>query len=276
MSADLSPLPRDIFKLSAAVQDALNTRAGSVTFAALLWRNLSEACLDGKPAVERREREQKALREVLTSLGSKAAGWHRAAVQERLAVHAAHRNAPRPRFYRAMMSKALRPFPNWAALEIDVFRERIRRQDLKGSLDDFLERHPLALGYRIFILAPVGTKLTKATPTGRFSPGAVFHLDVFDLLLTGPKLSVAISWGEAGKQKSGTIELPANCELAWIDLVSLAAGQLLPESNKAGLQRNHLEAEILWLPRVRKHLESEQDPALRRKLMWWLADFWTF
>ncbi len=44
----------------------------------------------------------------------------------------------------------------------------------------------------------------------------------------------------------------------------------------AGLQRNRLEAEILWLPRVRKLIEAEQDPNLRRKLMWWLADFWTF
>ncbi|MHC4916386.1 MAG: radical SAM protein [Planctomycetota bacterium] len=65
----------DLGDRCAAVGKALGTKQGSLSLAALAWRDLCEACLDGRPASKRGAQDARVLRSTLENLEAVSSKW---------------------------------------------------------------------------------------------------------------------------------------------------------------------------------------------------------
>ncbi len=211
---------RQIAERCRAVTAGLETSQVSLSLAALMWRDLAEVCLDGKPAAERTPEEQKSLGEAVAALEARSAEWQKRIFEEKLGTFLF-----RELNSRSFMSKA--GPPAHVSIQYALGAKRWGR-NLEVVTADYIAAHPFGESMQIdAACAPdAGLVLVRG---GKESPaGTAFKLGVFDLLRTP---------GKAGAREEGpalalvdrdlkvAVRLPAGCLLAYADVLRLAYEQ---------------------------------------------------
>ncbi|MFH1732194.1 MAG: radical SAM protein [Planctomycetota bacterium] len=223
-------LPEDIAGMCKAVRACLDTKEHSLALAALLWRNLSEPCLNGDAPAKRTAAERKALRDTLAALRNAADAWRKGAFDELLKPYLARGWFPMP-YAAPATKKRPPPPPPWRALQADTSTERwaqIRKyiKDKKAAAE-FVDRHPYAESMMLALSLPAGSGCEKIGEKGKAACGKDERFGVHDLLVTsqgaaGVKMS--IHWtGEP--QRRFEVVLPNDAELTYADIVKLVGEQ---------------------------------------------------
>jgi len=297
-------LPADIRGRAAAVTECLGTQQRSLALAALLWRDLSEACLDGPNPGKRSAAERAAIRDAMGKLRHAAFTWRKEIFDGKLDPYL-ERGREFIQYVHSC-SKANRPRAAWIRLTQDLGVERwggARKRDQrtgrpmqKEALEGFLERHPYA-EHMLLKLTVTGPGVAILGAEGERPCRGEEPFGIHDLLLVeGDDVDAVVR----SPHREFAARLPARTELTYVDLLALVdeknpgAASLLREdpSYVYHTQRSHrwylYEPDPLLLPAVRR-LERELTKARgqtrkpdykKDALLWqarrWLVDFWMF
>jgi len=306
-------LPKDIAGMCKAVRGALGTKERSLALAALLWRNLSESCLNGGAPEKRTAAERKALRDTLAALRTTSETWRKETFDQRLKPYLARGYVRLP--YAAPRTKAIPPPPPpWGALQTDTSRERWSQlfkyvKDKKAAAE-FVGRHPYAESMMLALSLHADSGCEVIGGKGRAACKEGGRFGVHDILVV-PKDKTPKATVHWGGQPTTRLEvvLPAGAELTYIDLVKLVGAQNKPALMKA-VRKLDARKRLSWysprgpqpfllaavlerrqalLKRAAKAEASTKPGAVRaaaaltdwwsvrlRPIELWLADFWMF
>jgi hypothetical protein len=220
---------RDLAARCRAVGAGLKTSQASLCLAALMWRDLAECCLDGRPAAERTAEEQKLLRETMTALAAKAAEWQARTFKEKLGDF----------LFREMNTAALKARSSAPAyVSIGLALGAKRWGPRPDQVDEaYLAAHPFGESMQIGLAGgkDSGLVLIRA---GKEAPAeADFKLGVFDLLQTPGKPGEAtVTVTLTDHDLKVAVKLPAGGLLAYADVLRLAY-----EQNRAALDAKTAE-----------------------------------
>jgi radical SAM protein with 4Fe4S-binding SPASM domain len=283
-------LPADWASYAKAVEPGLDTRQRSLSYAALLWRSMTERLLADRGPAARSGEDRETIRRTLAAMEKAANHWRKEIFDKRLDPYLARdRRFPR---YAFEMSKAQPRGPVWLELARDTAPERWGQGDRRygdgvkaEALDGWLDRHPYAEAMAIPFTLDEGVELTFAHAQGQRKVKGSGSWGIYDILLTGaesPRLRLApptSGW----RIKDMSVALPARCEVTYADLLQRFDGtygqtfQTLRESGQIDY-RNLPAWPCLLGPLAKwdRALRSDpKDPAMPCVAAW-LADFWLF
>jgi len=220
---------RDLAGRCRAVAAGLRTSQVSLSLAALMWRDLAECCLDGRPASERTADEQKLFQETVTTLAARAAEWQARTLREKLG----------DLLFREMNAEALKSRSGALAhvsigLALGAKRWGPRPDQVT---EEHLAAHPFGESMQIDAVCArdAGLALVRG---GREAPsGEALKLGVFDLLRTpGVAGDKPVALALADHDLKLVVKLPPGCLLAYPDVLRLAH-----EQNRAELDARIVE-----------------------------------
>jgi len=214
-------VPKDLAERAGLIKAALETDQRSLSLIALMWRDVTEWCLDSEGPAKRTAVERQALRELLTALHVSAHAWRMEIFEKKISPFLRRDGRPE----RSYMSKA-GPRPHERALN-RVARERWqgwigrRRQITK----EFLEQHP----YAEFVILPYETKedVGLLCVRGGGVQPADGRLQILDLLTTAPEPGREEGLKLTFKVGRSTLDvlLPRGTDLAYADVLRLTHEQ---------------------------------------------------
>ena len=256
------PWTHDLARRCEAVAAALETRQVSLSLAALLWRDLAEACLDGVPAAQRPAADQQRLRETMTNLASRSTEWRQQIFRQKLGPFIA-RQVPRSCFE----SKA--GPPPWVRDLGTVTLERWGR--LEQVTVEYVQAHRFGenLDLRLRCAAPANLQLRRdGQPV---QPKDEFAFRIFDLLETAAPVELTVSDGV----NEFAIKLGGGLMLSYPDLLRTVHEQHTEELRLL-VRRMPPNLGIFALPALREALSSPSTPAARRYCYLRLRRYWLF
>jgi len=282
-------LPEKATELKARIEAGLKTKERSLAYSALLWRAVGEWCLKHPDAPKRTAEERQAIRETLAAMEKATDGWYREIFEKKLDPYLARgRTALRHAF---QMSKAIRPDPAWLELVRDTQVERWGKAG--DALEEWVTRHPYAEMMR-FKMVTVGlTDVERLNVSGRAAMKDGTTFGIYDVLVTpkGERVKVGLM---PNKLRTVWVELPADAELTYIDVLGLAYAQHAESRDEEVKKTPGRIGEIdpLQLGAVLKlegglmtgdvpnvdlphSAQGPRDQTLRSVKLW-LADFWMF
>ena len=247
---------------------ALKTDQRSLSLIALMWRDITEWCLDGEGPEKRTPEERKVLQELLADLHASAKAWREEIFEKKLTPFLRRGGIPG----RPMSKAAPRPF-RYAMTGRDhnrwgwtIGRRRITKE--------FLRNHPYADSMQLSYEAEPNRGLkcvrngTLMAADGRL---AIFDVLVVPSLEKGDHFKLTLN---IGRQKLHTV-LPSDTELTYADVL-----RLTHEQNKAAVDkpaeasaraypstRGREAISLLGLPALheaRKRLEAEAKKDSKR------------
>lgn len=274
--------PKDITSRAEAIITALATKQRSLCLIGLAWRDLTEWCLDSRPAAERTAAERSALRGLLDKLGTTAEAWRHEVFEKKLDPF-----LRRPTAYRRFFLSKAGP-PRGLVLERGLAHKR--GWDATGLTEAFLREHPhadiMTLSFEV-----TGGKGVVCRRMGKDVPFDG-KLRVFDLLVVpdrggapGPELR--IRWGDY----YFPIVLPTGVELTYADVLRIADEQnrevldRLARTVRTSLWtgRRGPQPAALALPALRRlhakllaGAKPDEMPAKLWRVRWQLADLYLF
>ncbi|MBI5537594.1 MAG: radical SAM protein [Deltaproteobacteria bacterium] len=258
------PRPQDLVQRAAQMRAALATRQRSLQLGLLMWRDLTEWCLDGPTPATRTEEQKKTLREAMGSVRDATNRWRTEIFDQKLEPFM-NRDGEVRGFFR---SKAGPP-PEL------IMGEKAAQKHWPNAAQltrDYLTQHPLGEQMLLRMTPSAGASIERLTPQGRAPVKAGDKLGVFDLLMVGPGKGASLTLTSG--TESAAVALPAGTELTYGDVLRLAY-----EQNRAALdskvqQTSGPEASPLLLPALRAKIASSGDPEQRLRIR--LDDLWMF
>jgi radical SAM protein with 4Fe4S-binding SPASM domain len=248
------------------INSALTTKQRSLCLVGLAWRDVTEWCMDGRPAVERTAEERKLLREVMKKLATTSDQWYAEIFKMRQDAL-----LRRPQHYRHFFRSKAGP-PQRVRFEDRIARER-------GMPSPYARRDLLANRYygRLMVLPlriPDGTGLRHVRGNEQ---AAESSLSVFDMLHVpqGDK-RVIVGVGSAGRGID--VLLPAGAELTYGDVLRLAYEQYPEKLTKISKSspRGPLSLPVLRAQVSQLKAKGADSATDLLRAQWHLIDLWLF
>jgi hypothetical protein len=248
------------------INSALTTKQRSLCLVGLAWRDVTEWCMDGKPAAERTAGDRKLLREVMRELATTSGAWYGEIFQIRQDAL-----LRRPQHYRHFFRTKAGP-PQWVRFEDRVARER-------SMPSPYTRRDLLAnRSYGALMVVPLrvtdGTGLRHLRGNGHAFDGT---LSVFDILIV-PEGGEGVNVSVGPTVHGINVLLPAGAELTYGDVLRLAH-----EQNRERLVKimKKIPANPLSLPVLRARMSELKTRGTAGasdllEVRWRLTDLWLF
>lgn len=258
--------PDNLAERVKQINSALTTKQRSLCLVGLAWRDVTEWCMDGKPAAERTAEDRKLLREVMRKLATTSGAWYGEIFKIRQDAL-----LRRPQHYRHFFRSKAGP-PQWVRLEDRVARER-------GMPSPYTRRDLLAnRSYGALMVVPLrvpdGTGLRHLRGNGHALDGT---LSVFDILLV-PEGGEGVKVGVGPAVHGIDVHLPAGAELTYGDVLRLAHEQNPERLVKIMRQipGNPLSLPVLRarIPELKAKGAAGENDLLQ--VRWRLTDLWLF
>ena len=276
-------LPADLKSYAKAVQAGLKTKQRSLSYAALLWRSMTERLLADKGPASRSGENRELIRRTLAAIETASNQWRKEIFDKKIDPYLARdRQFPR---YGFEMSKACIPGPEWLGLARLTASERwgsaYRGAAKSEALAGWLDRHPYAEHMTMSFALDEGAELTVISAKGRRKLKTTDSWGIYDILLTpadAHDIRLTLSASLIGAMP---IALPADCEVTYADLLRLIDeryGQKLQERFDTWRWQRPSSWPGLFLPMQKRYKDlkaNPNDPALPQVAAW-LADFWLF
>lgn len=272
-----SRAPSGLTQRMAAIEAALKTKQRSLSFAALLYRDLAEWCLDETRAAKRTAAERKSLRTTLSLLEKRTRQWRREVFAQKLSPFLT-RDFGSPRSFMLLKSGHMR-IRDRALAVVATKRYQVslfRRRQLAAS---FLQGQPFARSMRLQLSVPAGSRLDRLTGALKTRLRGSTHVDIFDRLRVGSGKSVTVGLQVANRALR--VVLPASTELTWADLLRLAYEQHRTVLDPWARGWRHRGANLaLQIPSLRAQLAqtpSQGNTANQHhQIAWRLLSAWMF
>ncbi len=208
---------RDLASRCKAIRAGLKTGQVSLSLLGMMWRDLTEACLDGKSAAERPAEEKKLLRETLSALEAKAAQWLPVIYRDKLGTFL-FRDANRHAF---MCKGRLPQCSAWHLLVRDRWPKETK-EPVEAYLKTCTFGHAMALPATL----KRGPGIVMLRSGKEEKPDGAFEIRIFDVIKTPADAGGEASRLLVGKEKAGVaVDLPPGCELTYADILHLAHEQ---------------------------------------------------
>jgi len=193
-----------------AVRAGLYTKQVSLSLAAFMWRDLTEACLDGPSPEKRTAEERKLLRETLGKLQAKSLAWQKETVEQKLGAFLYDR------FWsmRGLDFKHRPPVPPQAPLASRL-REKRWGHRLGPVAENYAAAHPFGGGRALTATCEEGTGLVRLTGEGEEKLAGAFTLGIFDVLRSPKGRTARVEVVELA------VDLPAGAEVGYADVLRL-------------------------------------------------------
>ncbi|MFC1587258.1 radical SAM/SPASM domain-containing protein [Planctomycetota bacterium] len=278
-------LPDDIQGRCSAIKKCLKTNQRSLSFAVLLWQELTECCLDGDSPEKRSGKEREALRNTMTALQRVTLKWRKEIYDKKLDPYLARGRTPG----HSMISKK-GPSPS-QQLQHDTNKERWGLKE--EALEGYLERHPYAESMQLTITAPDDGSFSLFSEGKEKSIKGKESIGIFEILVVPKQQHKLVLSSKSNKEEAYTVIPPSETELTYPDLLRLCYEQnadkldvlvtnLLLHGREADL---NAEKKAILMPAMRKLQKSLNEEAENkdnkkvfniRYITWWLSDFWLF
>ncbi|TET37335.1 MAG: SPASM domain-containing protein [Planctomycetota bacterium] len=275
--------PKKLAEKAKLIHRCLETDQRALSLSSLLWREISEWCLDSKPAVERTEEERKLVRETIRAIAKQTEKWrteifhrkldpffHRNALigKHHMAFKGGPRVAPTDAAILSLAAEHWYNFPN--AYVINPGR----------MTEEYLSKNPFGLSMRVGFKVIKGPGITRILPGENEKITGEGRLEIFDIVKS-----------EKGADGSGTtirlgpmkkpfdVVLPPGIELTYADVLRLAYEQNREEIDKwaaGAVKSRFIFSQPLLLPALRemsRRKASEPDSA---KIAVKLLNQWMF
>jgi radical SAM protein with 4Fe4S-binding SPASM domain len=261
--------PKSFERLAVDIEAALKTRQRSLCLISLIWRTITEQCLDGVPPAERTRAEQAALHRALTMLENSAMEWRKEIFEKKLDPF-----LQQPDVYHHFLESKGRA-ANLPDVKLEATLARKQGWYAPNITASFLNAHPYAESINLELIgAPERTILREGRRLAE--PGII---GIFDLISpqTNPIVltlkNVAPKTGGVVATKKDSVvaikiperagltvdvKLPVGVELAYGDLLRLAYEQNKEKLNDAFLHAAITSADpsVLLLPAMREKLRN--------------------
>ncbi len=246
---------RDLGSRCRAVKAGMGKGEFSLSMSALMWRDLVEACLDGKGPSARDAKTRKALRETLAEL---AAASRKAYVKRWDTVLYWYVKTGAVPGY-GLRSKAIIP-----SREIGASIGRNRWGKLKKYGKKYAEAYPFGEGLALEARCGKEAGMVRLGVGKDEKFAGKFKLRIFDVVKLAKSSRVQLSSGP----DEVSVTLPAGGELVYADILRLAGEQNREKLEKAARGRHRsLEPRPLLLPALRAAAGKEKTWRARRRLM---------
>jgi len=133
-------VPKDLPKRVELIKAALETDQRSLSLIALMWRDVTEWCLDSEGPTKRTLEERQVLRQLLTSLHVSAHAWRQEIFEKKIGPFLARDSRP----WRPLMSKAGPRRHERVRIEVVRKRWQVERRAWGRITKEYLEQHPYA------------------------------------------------------------------------------------------------------------------------------------